>query len=138
MLSFSLITRFVVIAICVVLVTPNSRALLLGSFIGCNSFGCRLTSLENDVAQLKQQVARFSDPHGHMVPNSNARPSGMLQQFGGQNGVNPQGQNQQQQGGQQEGGSSGQQVRYALDFPVNQQTLRRNPSYPTVNQFMGA
>lgn len=133
MISVNSISRFLFIASCVILITPNSKALLLGSFIGCNSFGCRISALENDVAQLKQQMARLS-PNGFGNTNTN----GMMQPFGNQNGMNQmQGQQNQQgatnQGGQQQHTDPA-RVSFAMDYPqMNQQnTLRRNSNYPAI------
>ena len=124
--------KLTVFACCMALtVCQPSDCLLLSSFKGCATLGCRVQALEQDVALLKSQVARMSDPN--MNTNNNYRPNQFNQQpnnqgnFGNQGGmnqqVNPSG--NMQQNGQQQGGN---RVNYALDFP-NQ--LQRVPGYPT-------
>lgn len=139
--------KLIIVASCLAALIPQkpSDALLLGNFISCNSFGCRLSALESDVAQLKVQIARLTDPQG-MQGMNNYRPNGMLPY--NQNGMNnQQGQNQllpnnqqqgtnQQQGGNQQQGTNQQgdggntRVNYAPDYPVmNSQNLRRTSGY---------
>lgn len=158
-MSSSLNSRFlakiVLLVSCLALLDRRSDALLLGNLIGCNSFGCRLTNLETEVAHLKQQVARMGD-HGQMnnqhqnqmLPynqhqNQNQLPNqSLLNQQGTNsnqlNGGNTPNQQQQQNPG---GSSSGPRVNYAnllQDYPVNQQQmLRRVADYQNglSNQF---
>ena len=150
-------TKLIVLASCLaVMIPPRSDALLLGNFIGCNSFGCRISALESDVAQLKQQVARMASPLGTqgaqgMQDANNFRPNN-LQPFN-QNNLNPMQQNQQGQQGQQaqqgQLNQNGQQqngqpqtkelVNFALDYPIgNSQNLRRSSGYMNSGQFVRA
>lgn len=133
------ITRVVLLVSCLALLDRKSDALLLGNLIGCNSFGCRLTALENEVSHLKQQVARMSDNNLHHMNNqmqpynqqqTNQLPNqGLLNQQGGNNLPNQlnggNNQNQQQNSG---GSTTGPRVNFAnmlQDYPANQQQLLR-------------
>lgn len=147
-LSFKALTRIFVVTCCLALIDRRSDALLLGNFIGCNSFGCRLTALENDVNVLKQQVARLNDPNMHTMNNFRPAGTGGFNQNQGlfnQGSTNQSGQqslqqNPQQQSGQQENqnnngnnnnGGGGNRVNYAnilSDFN-GQQNLRRVNGY---------
>lgn len=139
-MSSSLNTRFlakiVLLVSCLALLDRRSDALLLGNLIGCNSFGCRLTNLETEVAHLKQQVARMSDQshmnnqmlpynqHNNQLPNQS-----LLNQQGTHSNQLNGGNNPNQQQQQNPGGStSGPRVNYAnllQDYPANQQQMLR-------------
>lgn len=153
-LKTQVVIKIALVACCLALVGKRSDALLLGNLIGCNSFGCRLSALESDVSQLKQQVLRLSDPNmshlnnfhpmypnGQMNPNqsSNLNQGGQLNQGQlnpNQNQLNPnQGQLnnnnlQQQQPGNQ---NNANRVNYAnnldSEYQQQQQLVRRNNQY---------
>lgn len=129
--------------------------MLLGNLIGCNSFGCRISALENDVSLLKQQVARMSgDPSGMMHNGMSGFRPANYNQYGQNQGTYNQQQGQQGQSGQQQGqqGQQGQQQQntsgggggnqrvnqFAPDYQAfnQQQGLRRVPGYPD-NQLNG-
>lgn len=114
--------KVIMVACCLALIDKQSNAFLLANFIGCNSFGCRISALEQDVGQLKQQVMRLSGGgmngmNGYQQPNTmpynqnqmmNQNGGGMNQQLqpnqfnqNGQQGTQPQQQQQQQQPQQQ-------------------------------------
>lgn len=151
------LATLVLTIVCLAFIVRISDALFLGNIIGCNSINCRLSSLESDVNQLKQQVARIS---GGGVNNMNTginsfRPNGMSNQgqfnqgqMGSNTGQLPnqqQGQMQNQQGSatNQQAEGTNNRVTYsnlAPDYdPANQQPLRRVPNYQQLsNQFFRA
>lgn len=144
------ISRVILVACCLALIDKRSNALFLGNFIGCNSFGCRIAALEQDVGQLKQQVVRLSggNPMNFQQQpyNQNQMQQGMNQlpnQFNQngqqqQQGVQPQQQGQQQQQGTnpatRQGYSAGE---YPPELRRIQQAHFQN-SAPLGSQFMSA
>lgn len=158
-ISSQLIARLILVAACFALIDRKSDALFLGNIIGCNSFGCRISALEADVGQLKQQVARLTGTTGDMQnpyrnpQNQFGTQMGMNQlgglqtnqgQPGGQQGQQGQQQQQQQPGTNTNGAAqgadpSGNVNRANYGNLVNDFQLRRvAPNYPNANQFFGA
>lgn len=163
-MSLTLKTSFKVWTVftCLVLINHiSANSMLLGNLIGCNSFGCRIAALENDVNLLKQQVNRLNnDPTMSQGGMTNFRPNSYNQY--GQNqqnqGTNFNQQSQQglqgqlgqqsfqglqdqrgQQGQQQNDSQGGNRVnQFAPDYQSynQQQALRRVPGYPN-NQLNG-
>lgn len=136
LISFNLLVKIILVGGCLALVQRKpSDALLLSNLMGCNSIGCRLSALENDVAQLKQQVARL-DPSGMVRPNNMQNMNqpfnpnmnqNMLPNQGGQG-------SQQQQNSNQQNAN---RVNYANpEYPTDQ--LRRvSANYPVNQPFYG-
>lgn len=144
------VARVLLVLSFLALVDKRSDALLLGNLIGCGSLGCRLTALESDVAQLKQQVNRLEHPHTNHGMHSNYRPvnnpygqmnplSNMLNQgangasgMNGSGGASNQQQGQQVQPTQPGANTSSTPPRVNAfsnlmpEYPLNQQQVRRN------------
>lgn len=107
LLSVQLVAKILLVVGCVALVNRKSDAFLLGNIIGCNSFGCRLTNLENEVNHLKNQVNRMqmnspTQGFNNGNNNNNANPNQGYNGLNNNNQMNgsqlPQQQQQQQQG----------------------------------------
>jgi hypothetical protein len=140
-------TRRLLMAACLAVLVASSEALLIGNFIGCNSFGCRLSALESDVAQLKQTVSQISSrlnlAGGSMnfqqLPYNQQNPSGMggmgNQQQGGQmSNFNPNNMNQQQQRPQQQQQQGGGQMNFS---PAQQTQTQQQQTQPQQQQQSG-
>lgn len=132
----SLLARVLMLsACCVALSCKTSNGLLLSNIIGCNSFHCRLSLLESDVAQLKQQMARMSGTE--YSSNNNFRPNNNNNMGGSGSGTNNQGDansNTQPNSNNNQQGNTNNRVSYAnLLNEYNQlgqqqqQPLRRVP-----------
>lgn len=137
-------TRVILAACCLALIDKRSSALFLGNFIGCNTLGCRISLLEQDVSQLKQQVMRLSAGNGMNFQQPNSMPYNQNQMSNQQgmnqlpNQFNQNGQQSNQQGNQQQGTNPTTRQTYANMPGEYPQELRRvQNAIPYQNQLNG-
>lgn len=144
------ICKIIVAFMLITLLDRKSDAFLIGNLIGCNSFGCRLTNLENEVSQLKQQVVRLGSDSGLGMNNGMNSNNGMNQfrpnqnpnQLGGLNSnlqgsglPNTNGNLNNQANQNQNQNQPNNRVNFAnYEYPTNNNELRRVQSYPPGNQ----
>lgn len=146
-----IIAKILTVSTCLMLLNSlEADSLLLNNLVGCNTFGCRISKLENDVALLMGRVF----PNGPPQLNQNGLGGILgLGDFGGMpsngqsgsatGGASGSGPNNNRRGG---GGVQASLVAASGDPVVNsyppeyqnynqQQTLRQNPGYFNNQQF---